>query len=69
MTPAEEYLEQQLNFHAVSELGEDLVHLMNNFAYQTLKNLYNSLGKEMDSTTILNTISNYKAKFHQCENN
>lgn len=69
MTPAKEYLSIQLGSKQMSgyisiELAEII---MNNFAYTTLKNLYNSLGKEMSSDLILETISNYKAKFHQCD--
>lgn len=66
MTPAEEYLRaKNISPRILDE--EDTVLVMNNFAYETLKNLYNALGEEMDTVTILQTISNYKAKFHHCE--
>lgn len=72
MTPAEEYLRNTYHVEdniiaRVTEDGE--LDRLNNFAYTILKNLYNSLGKEMDSTTILNIISNYKAEFHQDDTN
>lgn len=64
MTPAEEYL-KRIKLRALPDTVGEYLEIMNNFAYETLKTLYNALGKEMDSDTILKTISNYKTKFHQ----
>lgn len=66
MTQAEQFVKHKYGvpIEALKLNTEEMFHLMDNFVYESLKNLYNSLGREHSTDTILQTVANYKAKFH-----